>query len=103
MIISVRPFFKHSFKRSHPGIGPSTIFYIEFATSQHMNTFYQTFQHITLTLLAVYYERCQDRIELLRLFRSDRFSEFMRTATAAAQAMYLWRNFFAAIKENVAA
>ena len=26
-----------------------------------------------------YYERCQDRTELLRLFRNDRYSEFMRT------------------------
>ncbi|HWJ27733.1 MAG TPA: hypothetical protein VNS32_14395 [Flavisolibacter sp.] len=29
--------------------------------------------------MALCFEKCQDRTELLRLFRSDRYSEFMRT------------------------
>lgn len=80
VMIAVRSFFEQIPSReSIIALEPSLIYYIDFQTFQHVNTLYQAFQHITITLMAIYYERCQDRTELLRLFRSDRYSEFMRT------------------------
>lgn len=32
--------------------------------------------------MAYYYEQCQDRTEILRLFRADRYTEFMRVEKA---------------------
>jgi CRP-like cAMP-binding protein len=79
IMIAVHSFFEQiPSKETIMALEPSLIYYIDFPPYQHLNLHYKAFQHITIFLMALYYERCQDRTELLRLFRSDRFSEFMR-------------------------
>jgi CRP-like cAMP-binding protein len=80
VMIAVRSFFKQvPSTETIIALEPSLLYYIDFTTFQHLNTHYKAFQVITQSLMAIYYERCQNRTELLRLYRSDRYSEFMRT------------------------
>jgi CRP-like cAMP-binding protein len=80
VMIAVRSFFEQIPSReSIVALEPSLLYYLDFAGYQYLNHHYHAFQVITISLMAVYYERCQDRTELLRLFRNDRFVEFMRT------------------------
>jgi CRP/FNR family transcriptional regulator, anaerobic regulatory protein len=88
VMIAVRSFLEQIPSRETIiSLEPSLIYYIDFPTFQHLNTLYPAFQHITITLLSRYYERCQDRTELLRLFRNDRYSEFMRTEKELASRL----------------
>ncbi|HWJ27639.1 MAG TPA: Crp/Fnr family transcriptional regulator [Flavisolibacter sp.] len=80
IMIAVRSFFEQiPTKETIIALEPSLLYYIDFPSYQHLNTYYKAFQAISNSLMALYYEKCQDRTELLRLYRSDRYSEFMRT------------------------
>ncbi len=80
VMIAVRSFFEQIISRETiVALESSLLYYIDFPSYQHLNIHFKAFQVITITLLSQYYERCQDRTELLRLYRSDRYSEFMRT------------------------
>ena len=80
VMIAVRSFFEQlPSQETVVALEPSLLYFIDYPSLQHLNTHFKAFQTITIALLTRYYERCQDRTELLRLFRSDRFSEFMRT------------------------
>jgi CRP-like cAMP-binding protein len=85
IMIAVRSFFEQiPSTETIIALEPSLLYYIDYPTFQHLNTHYRAFQLITLSLITRYYEKCQDRTELLRLFRSDRYSEFMRTERGLA-------------------
>jgi CRP-like cAMP-binding protein len=74
VMIAVRSFFEQiPSTESIVALATSLIYYIDFATYQYLNNQFKSFQVITNKLMAYYYERCQDRTELLRLFR-DIFS-----------------------------
>jgi CRP-like cAMP-binding protein len=80
VMIGVRSFFEQvPSKETIIALEPSFLYFIDYPTFQYLNMHYRAFQAVTLSLIASYYEKCQDRTELLRLFRSDRYSEFMRT------------------------
>ncbi|MFL5788119.1 MAG: Crp/Fnr family transcriptional regulator [Flavisolibacter sp.] len=88
VMIAVRSFFEQIPSRETIiALEPTLLFYIDFSTYQRLNAHYKVFQNITNTLMAQYYERCQDRTELLRLFRNDRYAEFMRTEKELAQRL----------------
>ncbi|MGZ3848256.1 MAG: Crp/Fnr family transcriptional regulator [Flavisolibacter sp.] len=80
VVISVNSFFRQI--PSHEcliAIESSLLYYISHDELNYLNTYYKSFQLITSSLMALYYERCQDRTELLRLYRNERFVEFLRT------------------------
>jgi CRP-like cAMP-binding protein len=80
VMIAVRSFFEQvPSKESLIALEPSLLYYLDYPTYQHLNTHYRAFQAISSSLITLYYEKCQDRTELLRLYRSDRYSEFVRT------------------------
>lgn len=80
VMIAVRSFFEQVPSRETiVALEPSLLYYIDYPSYQHLNTHYKAFQTITISLMALYYEKCQDRTELLRLFRSDRYAEFMHS------------------------
>lgn len=79
VMIAVRSFFEQvPSKETIVALEPSLVYYIDFQTYQHLNNLFKEFQCITVSLITSYYEKCQDRAELLRLFRNDRYAEFMR-------------------------
>ena len=79
-MIAVRSFFEQIPSRETiVAFEESLVYYIDFPTYHHLSQHFKAFQMITIRLLSLYYEKCQDRTELLRLFRNDRYSEFMRT------------------------
>lgn len=83
VIIAVRSFFDQvPSKESLIAIEPTLLYYINYDEFKYLNEHQKTFHKITTSLMSFYYEKCQDRTELLRLYRNERYIEFMRTEPA---------------------
>ena len=78
VIISVRSFFDQIPSReSLIAVEPTMLYYITYEEYKYLVSHHPAFHMITTSLLSFYYEKCQDRTELLRLYRNERYQEFM--------------------------
>ena len=78
VIISVRSFFEQIPSReSLIAVEPTILYYITYEEYKYLVSHHPAFHMITTSLLSFYYEKCQDRTELLRLYRNERYQEFM--------------------------
>ncbi|MFL5738907.1 MAG: Crp/Fnr family transcriptional regulator [Flavisolibacter sp.] len=80
VMIAVRSFFEQiPSKEAIVAVEPTFLYYINFESYKYLNVHFPEFQLITTSLMALYYEKCQDRTEMLRLYRQERFAEFMKS------------------------
>ena len=80
VMIAVGSFFEQLPSRETiVAIEPTSLYYIDFATFKHLFRRYESFQWIAIILLTRYYMQSVDRTSLVRLLRSDRFLDFMRS------------------------